>query len=527
MMKLLIVDDETMARNHIRQNFPWAEWGIEIIGEAVNGADALTFCESNLPDLMLIDITMPVMDGIELLKQIKARWPLTQCIMLTAHRTFEYARQAVQFGSAGYLLKSPIDVQETKAVIDRACQAYIKLAALEKTEKQQRSLLSHYRYPLRRNLLGQIKSGYIQERDVVKEAESVGVKIRNVSYLMMIGQVDHPGLLLSQYPEKDRDLVEFSLLEIVKESLAGSLSGIIEVLPDTFGRCLVLCERGDGNEGWRTEESALSLLSGAIAQLNQTLNQLMKRTISFVVSLNPVAPHHLREKYRRFTPYCEHFFYSKDAALIVVEKAPAFQQLPDKSFAPLSEQFAVLAQEKDLQQLDGWLKRVQQFALTYKPHPSLMRSWLQSLTASASHRFAPDQLGSMLQQLREWLLDLWKAENGLIQVRPEIAKAMSYINDHLREELPLQTIGDHVQLSPTYLGRIFKKETGISIVDYIWEQRIFAAKRLMHETALRSYEIAESVGFNNYSYFCTMFKKIMKQSPNEYRHAIKTSVRSE
>jgi YesN/AraC family two-component response regulator len=107
-------------------------------------------------------------------------------------------------------------------------------------------------------------------------------------------------------------------------------------------------------------------------------------------------------------------------------------------------------------------------------------------------------------------------------MRPEVAKAIHYIKQHLQDELSLHTLSQVTQISPTYLSRLFKKDIGLSIIDYISEQRINQAKQYFMEGSYRNHELAEMVGFHNYSYFCTMFKKMTGMTPNEYKNSVRT-----
>lgn len=102
----------------------------------------------------------------------------------------------------------------------------------------------------------------------------------------------------------------------------------------------------------------------------------------------------------------------------------------------------------------------------------------------------------------------------------EVSQVIEYIKSHYHEAISLQQLADHVYLSPNYLCNVFKKETGVTIFDYIKLFRIEIAKHLLEATSLRVYEIAEQVGFNNSSYFCRVFKEISGQSVNEYRRTI-------
>jgi two-component system response regulator YesN len=538
---MMIVDDEPMAREHIRQNLPWAQWGIEIVGEAINGAEALELCRDCRPDLMLIDITMPLMDGLELLEKLKAQYPDIQCIILTAHRSFDYAQKAILNGACGYILKSPINMVETKAVIDRAIQEIVKLSAQHRTISNQQYILDHYRYPLRKKFLENIVNGLIREQNVVEKAASIGMHLRNSAYYMLKCVVDRQSSFLKRYPEADYPLVEFTFMEIVRETLAQHLSRTAELMANAFGTCVILLPAQQEGQPPDGPEAVHALAADVLKHGNQSLAQFMQITVSVVVGEQPVPPRQFRAKYKQLTAVADHLYYAKETSLVIAEKTAPFQSLPSARYKELGDQLTGVLADRDSASLDKWLDRVQQLSLTHQPDPDQLTEWFDSLKSAfgkgeAGHNEArplvddwpsfkqSDNFYAALFAIKARILKEWTISDNQVKVRPEIAKAAAYIRAHLHEELSLQVIANHVQLSPNYLGKMFRAEIGSPITDFIMEERIQAAKRLMREGILRNYEISEKVGFNNYSYFCTMFKKMAEQSPNEYRNSLKAAV---
>lgn len=121
-LTVLIVDDELPLREELRL-FPWQDYGAELIGEAENGAEALQMCGGMQPDVVITDITMPVMDGLELCRSIRSQYPLTQIVLLTCHSEFEYAREALKLGALDYLIKVALEDEEMREVLDKAREA--------------------------------------------------------------------------------------------------------------------------------------------------------------------------------------------------------------------------------------------------------------------------------------------------------------------------------------------------------------------------------------------------------------------
>lgn len=111
-MKLMIVDDEKLLRNGFKHMTDWDSKGIHIISEAINGQDALIKIQQNIPDIVLTDINMPVMNGIELTKRIKESYPNIIVIVLSGYDDYEYVRESMKYGASDYLLKASVDTDE-------------------------------------------------------------------------------------------------------------------------------------------------------------------------------------------------------------------------------------------------------------------------------------------------------------------------------------------------------------------------------------------------------------------------------
>ncbi|UVI29142.1 response regulator transcription factor [Paenibacillus spongiae] len=133
-LTVLIVDDEQPLREDLR-SFPWPDYGAELAGEAENGEEALQMCDGLRPDVVITDITMPVMDGLELCRRLRGRYPLTQIVLLTCHSEFEYAREALKLGALDYLIKVALDEEDMRAVLDKAREAIRREYANRRSER--------------------------------------------------------------------------------------------------------------------------------------------------------------------------------------------------------------------------------------------------------------------------------------------------------------------------------------------------------------------------------------------------------
>jgi two-component system response regulator YesN len=526
-LTVLLVDDEPLTRSHIRSQYPWRNWGYEITGEAASGAEALALCEQAVPDIALLDITMPVMDGLTLLEQLKLRFPGIQVIILTAHRDFRFAQKALQKGAIGYILKSTFNAEETKEALDRARDEIVKQRTIGENLKLQQQVIQNYRYPIRKQFLEDILTGHLAgEEEIIRKALSVGIDMKADHYIALICTVDKLHGFASRYKEEDHSLVQFSFLEIVRELLSTEFADGYEMFPASFGRCVIALKLRRSGDEW-TSPDAFMLME----RLNRPLEKLMQIEVSLVVS--EPFPHirQLKEQIKRLLRLHEHRYYLRKPQPIVSGQLVPFNDKLPSEYEELYESFGAAIQGEDPVQLDKWLSQLQHASLRYKPKPESVKEWFSSLIkraeGGAEDNLTADypvfghsaDLFESIQQLRQWVTSVWEIKAKLVRTRPEIAKAVHYIKHNLEADLSLELVAEMVELSAAYLGRIFKKDMGVSMTDYIMEQRIHLAKKHLVNGTYRNYELAEKAGFKSYSYFCTIFKKMTGLTPNEYKNS--------
>ncbi|RAV04048.1 response regulator [Paenibacillus sp. YN15] len=523
MKRILIVDDEPIARQHIRASFPWEAWGAYIAGEAANGEEALRMCREVNPDVALIDITMPVMDGLTLLEQLRSQFPQVRCIMLTAHRDFEYAQQAMAGGALGYILKSPIDLKAARTALERAYSDIEKESELTANISLRNSLIRNYRYPLRKEFLENVLSGILSRRDeMLKRGEELELRLQADYYTLCLFRIDHLSQYAVKYQPKELPLIEFSMLEIIREVLDGLALGQFELFPCRFGTAAVLFT------GSRAPFTPAAI-SEWWAECQAPLRQYMSIGLGAACS-NPFTNlARLRMEFVQTEKLLEHRFYQEQPRPVFAQGLAPFQEPPKEPVLAAAESFGEAWHSPQPAEWERWIRSARDLLLTYRPHPQWARSWLKEQIAALPEpelreaaAVAEDAtLHECLSALRDAVLDWRTKEQHKKQLRPEIAAAIQFIRHNLDQELTLDLIAGKIQLSTSHLGHLFKKETGFSVIDYILDQRIEAAKAWLLNGTYRNYELAEKVGFNSYSYFCTVFKKHTGLTPNEFKQANK------
>lgn len=503
MVKVLVVDDEVPIRQWLEFCIGRME-GYQITGTAANGAEGYSSFRKNMPDIIITDIRMPVMDGLEMLKLIRSLNPAVITVVLTSHEDFEYARQAMKYGASEYILKTEITEESLKQLLDKA------------------------------------GSGLKESPQSGKEKVLEEISNRN-HYLRSLVLSRHAGLvteaMLREYdiPLERTDFVAIDVMtteaELVKVTLpeAGVLTNAIKVPLDLNHTIIVGnisrdCPRGIG----RRQE----LVYGLCREL---YSQVPCKVGCSDIYENPgklgVA---MRQAYDRV----KLSFYHEKERLFATQPVGHYQITNGEKYKILfSKELVNQNYQKAIQIKDDMMAEVRREEVTDIEY--LKKLYLFFLT-SLFH-ITRDNVEKVEAQLEVIGQDIMNAQslNGLDRVMEEvfeihgysgirneeytapIRNAIRYMEEHYPESLALSDVAGHVGLSAEYLSRLFKEETGVKFVVYLNNLRLKHALRLLESTNLKVYEVAEQVGYSNLSYFSTVFKKNFGQNPFDYKNNYK------
>ncbi len=492
-LRVLVADDEWPIRQELR-SYEWRKFGADLIGEAENGEEALRMCREYVPDVVITDITMPVMSGIELLRCLRAEMPSVQVILLTCHTEFDYAKEALKEGAVDYLLKVTLETEELQAALEKA-RSRIQSALLTRSGE-----LSARRKTLAR-ALAQLGAG--------QTGAGVALSEYLPARLVMIR--------VEAYPEAKAHAVQE--LHAALEQLAnGDSFPMIWAQVETQFVFLQDAAAGDAK---RIESRLLALLRTLKLELAQSMSVidgevhvygLISETVYDVVHIPGIlagakrwAAVHFYESNPDATPV----YIGRpqaEASLVDEQEAAAFAQSLHRiakssgEDAAANESFAALCMRKryDPEQLK---RLAYSFIRTYGNAPS-------------------DPLFRSLS-FREWLENLLMLfrRTGLPDKRQhkEIADAVAYISANPAADLSLAAVSARVGLSPRYFSKLFREQTGEAYVDYVTGKRIEKAVELLRDTHLKVYEVAERVGISSYRYFTAVFREKTGLTPTDVK----------
>ncbi|WP_458462730.1 response regulator [Paenibacillus sp.] len=512
MLKVLLVDDEMYVRKGLHELIRWIDLNMEIIGEAENGVDALNMIECLQPDVIITDIRMPTLDGLELIRAVEKMPHLEPVfIIISGYHDFKYAQQAIRYGVQDYILK-PIDDEELTATLQKSANLICN--------KRKHMLLAEGQAS--NIMLEDMIKGHVQKEDEHRYAEMLGIN-RNSSMLMTLIELQ-TGL--------DERKITIEQLREAVQSLENDFFKmfIIEQQRGTFALLMLWSERDQGGSALQDKLHSIHIALSKRLNLDIGLYAgTLVKEIGDVPQSVREAEEAARHKYAETGGVVE-YAEIKDKPLFVFN---VYQDEVDQLILSLEEgnrpAYHKIVEDKfklfhmnrySPQAVSGSLLRCITGILAVVNEMGGNDEGLQQLKelAQQSHE------GWNLRILKNaFLIALEEAEHYISHLRIEqskgdISKIKRYIDAHYTENINLKSIAALFYMNPVYLGRLFRKSYNQYFNDYLLNVRIHEAKKLLRQTDLRMYEVAARVGFQNADYFVTQFEKLVKLSPTEYRN---------
>lgn len=506
---VLIVDDEPIIRNGLKNFISWDEQGLTLVGDCANGLEAFERLRSQPIDILITDIKMPVMDGLELTRKALEVNPLTKVILISSYNEFEYVREGMKQGAVDYLLKPSLEAGELIAVLVR-CK--------EMLQQNRRQVVQNQQFDEQLVFLARRRS----------EQEIIRLLATNESESKLVDLFDQPN---------DRYVCAFVVSDGLNEwrERYGDLH--ISIMYEDM-QALFYEQFQYGSAPILTGEGLfmiLPLVENAEGELERFKNRVaaeLSTSISIGYSVEQETER-VETGLRKSRAAGERRFFEGTGKLF------AYEQIPDESEAGsnyegmnmqvMVEQFRTEDHTKTVidRFVSSWTKGAQTPEHVRKEAYELLSAYAfvnggsKTLSDFREHIWRCEtvvQLESTIRQLFEEmehpnqlrLVD--KGHSGQL-----ITKAIAYIKLHYREDLTLQQVADNIHVSKSYFSNLFKKQAGQNFIDYLIDLRLHEAKRMLVKNEYKIYEVAEKSGFNDVKYFSKLFKKMTQMTPVEYR----------
>ncbi|WP_238649504.1 response regulator [Paenibacillus piscarius] len=514
MFRVLLVDDEVYVRKGLLELIPWESLSFCVAGEADNGAQALELMEAVRPDLVITDIRMPTLDGLELIRRLREQGHAELIFMvISGFNDFQYAQQALRYGVHDYLLK-PIDEEEMTAALRKLSYALgRKRIAAQNNEDLTTSAI-----------MEALVQDILQPEEAHPYAVALGLE-EECCFIYAVCEV------YAAAPDKR------ATLKVFQEALYSLDAGgpgipVLEQQPGVFG--MLLCTSRIGGEGKGLKQPLEQLRGGLAGRLKAEVGLYAGEAVeslAYVHRSYEQANEAVKHKYAEpagvilYGQIREQPLYVFDlnpvlTAKLILEleegRLEACRQTVEGIFTLFREQ------RFTPQAVSGSLSRCMTGILGVVKEMDGTEEEMLRLKALAEADLGQWSL-QMLQE--QFLLAISEAAVYIAQLRKQnslggIKPVKQYIDTHYHENISLKSIAAGFYMNAVYLGRLFRKTYGVYFNEYLLELRIREAKKLLRQSDLRMYEIAGRVGFQNSDYFVTQFEKLEQQTPSEYRNML-------
>ncbi|WP_419872378.1 response regulator transcription factor [Candidatus Pristimantibacillus sp. PTI5] len=531
MYQLLIVDDETSVVDSLALTIPWEEYGIEEVHRAYSAQEALSLVTKQAVDIIITDIRMPEMDGLELIERVRHFSRKIRCIILSGHDEFEYAQKAILYQTMNYLLK-PVDVGELIRSVETAIQDIEReWAEISSYERIKHTL--HANKPLLQN---QLLNDLLQKKTMQPE-----VLQERLAMLDLPFRTADPFVLMVVRLEEDfsgYDLHSLSLLEFAVTNIAE------EVFQELFELWHCITEQGYLVFLIKsTDNNALPLVDSCAVKLQNHVQKYLKGSLSICLSSVRNFPDALSDLYHASVSAINRNVGRNKSYFITVDDTAATVQprsiinLHEPPLLPSlletgnwDEALAKIRRILSIGDVKTDLSSDQLFTILLYLSSSL------SLSLSAEDGTIEEQFGEEFdlllrkksqlsgQRIYDWAEKIVhairaKASNQMEDSHQLIAsKVRTFIQEHLAEGISLQTIADYIGLHPVYLSKVYKTVTSETIGDYLYRIRMERAAHLLLHTDLKITEISSQLGILAPPHFIKIFKKHYGSTPQEFRN---------
>lgn len=530
-MKIIVLEDEPIIRQGIIHKLNSLGMPLTVIGEAGDGVEGLELVRTLKPDMVMTDIQMPSMNGLDFIRAAKEITPLLHFLIISGYDNFEYAKQAIQYGVTSYLLK-PLENDELSEVLMEWIERKKDEDKLQKSFSELRTMEKESREFTRQHAL----TKFIQEGDIHVIDESLQSLEKSCTQFTAVVILLEPVVLPHcSFAANEKDLLWFAIKNIVIEQFeANELQGVlIHHSLRQFELVFVV-----GLASSQTIANIRHVLEHILFGIRSYLKLDIKISVGSIIDqISRIQDCYREAKLsgRDAILHGGNRIYYYDAAIKNLNPISLISEEDEKLLFIWLEQWELEKINKWIDRRIGAIVQDQQsvyvqlewfcldlfllyhkYVLTHAADSDWtigdrddLLHWLQEIT---DWRQAAEQLKRFTRNIIGYL-----SKAGQLAGKDMMEAIRVFIETHYKEPLSLQSISERFYIHPNYFSKRFKEKFGLSFIDYLTSIRMRHASQLLRSTDLKIHQIADHVGFEDTAYFGSVFRKAFHMTPKQYR----------
>lgn len=539
MLKAIIVDDNILERMNLRMLIDWNNMGIELLEDGVDGMDALEKIQQYHPDIIILDIGMPIINGIEVIGRLKEIEYNGKIIVLSCHDEFESVKEAMKMGAFDYVLKHLLKKDSFISVINEAVED-LKKGKATGIDNKAVSEINKMNLPiLKEKLVKDLISGNIGEKSQLEnELSKVNIHMTFNRYAVLLVEIDDMFYVSEKYKVDELNRILISVNQVLQETLSERDNCLLGCVGEGKYCVVISFEKSMSymNMNTRIFEICENILSNIRSYINLHVSIGISRIYEDIAIAN--------DSYIEARLALEGKLYLGKNRIIHFTEIEKFNQKLE-NFLKSYEEEIIKSVSTDSSNIIHCINRIFSDIKHKNVRPEYIRVLCFELLSLANVIIKENGLGysdifgcdsipynyvmkfETLDDIEGWFLKTCQIinrelnnkikNNNIIKIRPEIKKALEYIDRFYMNNITLKEISEYSGLSRTYFSQIFRIEMSETYTDYLRRYRVEKAKKLLQNQDDKIYNIALMCGFDTYRNFVRIFKELTGRSPHDYR----------
>ncbi len=527
LIKIMIVDDEYHVRNHIKKCIDWNKIGMEIVAEASSAPEAMDIVREIHPNIIITDIYMPYIDGIEFARRVMEQYPDIKVTVLTGYDEFEYAKRSIKVGISDFILK-PVNEEEIMKAVLKVKEKIFHEEEQKKDYLRIKKQLEDNKPCLIEKFFHDLINGKVDKVHLEEKLNYYGIEINEKHFQIAVIEADYPERE-ALVNEEEQLILNMQVTDAIKYYFKDD--GKVYVFSDSNKRIVVLCNNKSVDLTECCENINCMIINGFKCHMNagigNSYNTVEKVRFSYVEAIEAL-------EFKVFIGRNQVIVF-RDIDISTKEKIEVEKEQIEKLCfyikAGFKEKSGELIDDIFSYNINAGKEGIESIRIIASCIMSTIFHMIMNIGLQTDEIFKkvtqPYEMIYFIKTLPEMKKFILDISNTVIDEVNRIKSSMNndiinnikqYIQDNISDEkMSLSTIAKVYFMNSSYLSRMFKAETGKNFIEYLSEVRMKKAMDLLDSTNLRSYQIAEKIGFSDPNYFSTCFKKYSGVTVNDYK----------